>query len=93
MRQGTHVTGDMGGAWGLTEVHEAVHEEMKCAQGCMGVHGGAWGTIVNNFDYEPHLQSLHRLLLTLRCAKVKINVHLEQGYQERVQCKEATWIF
>ena len=56
----------------------------------MGVHGGAWGTIVNNFDYEPHLQSLHRLLLTLRCAKVKINVHLEQGYQERVQCKEPT---
>ena len=21
------------------EVHEAVHEEMKCAQGCMGMHG------------------------------------------------------
>ena len=36
---------------GCMEVHEAVHEEMKCAQGCMGVHGAsttwvmhdAWG--------------------------------------------------
>ena len=43
---------------------------MKCAQ----VHGTPLSPAI---DYEPHQQSLHRLLLTLRCAKVKIDDHLK----------------
>ena len=39
---GSGGAGDNEVCTGVHGVHEAAHEEMKCAQGCTGVHGSAW---------------------------------------------------